>query len=74
MTPLDMVMTFKRMNVEGRVVRDWDLACACFAGWLAQRWDDLDETEIALLTSVGAQIWWAALEDRRNDDDDEPVA
>jgi hypothetical protein len=57
MTPADVIAIFEQLNLGGRANVDLDHARAGFAGWLADAWDQLDEEEIALLTSVGATLW-----------------
>jgi hypothetical protein len=57
MTPYDVLTIFERLNVEGRADNGLDDTCAGFAGWLSDRWDALEEEDVALLTSVGATLW-----------------
>jgi hypothetical protein len=57
MTPEDALTIFERLNVEGRADVPLDEACAGFAGWLSDHWNELDDDSIALLTSVGATLW-----------------
>lgn len=57
MTPDDVISIFERLNREGRSASDLDHACAAFAKWLAGAWEGLGESDIALLTSIGATFW-----------------
>ncbi|SMG14131.1 hypothetical protein [Paraburkholderia susongensis] len=57
MTPDDLISVFEQLNREGRAAIDLDHACTGFVKWLAGAWDGLSESDIALLTSVGAALW-----------------
>lgn len=65
MAPSDVIAIFEQLNLEGRANVDLDHACAGFAGWLASAWEQLEEEEIALLTSVGATLWREGHYERR---------
>ena len=64
MTADQVIDIFERLNIEGRVNTEADLACAGFAGWLARAWGRLNADEIALLTSVGAVLWMEGFKKR----------
>jgi hypothetical protein len=48
---------FEELNEKGRETVDVDLACAGFACWLGNHWDNLSEDDIRTLTSYGAVLW-----------------
>lgn len=56
MTQDDVIAVFEQLNREGRAAIDLGHACTGFAKWLAGAWEGLNESDVALLTSVGAAL------------------
>ncbi|VVE59276.1 hypothetical protein [Pandoraea sputorum] len=64
MEPEDVLKVFERLCADNLAL-DLDDALIEFTSWLTERWADLNEEEIAILSAVGATLFKQGLKRRK---------